>query len=211
MENKEKTIKEEELKGGVAIHKGLNPVSLIIRDDAKLKELVSKSFADMTEEEKKKLPTAKFRIVTKQNPFNKKNERHVRVVFTEGVYFDRLLDTEDGEKELLKVFYPQLFETPKTKDDIVYVDVPVRLYSYFNEERNTYSYQFSAELCSSVIMRGRAIRNRNTGKHTYLNNFNEKQLKLFLLRDLKYKFVLMDKRVVDEELDDDSFDDDDNA
>ena len=60
-------------------------------------------------------------------------------------------------------------------------------------------------------MRGRAIRNRNTGKHTYLNNFNEKQLKLFLLRDLKYKFVLMDKRVVDEELDDDSFDDDDNA
>ena len=210
MENKEKTIKEEELKGGVVIHKDLNPVSLIIRDDAKLKELVSKSFADMTEEEKKKLPTAKFRIVTKQNPFNKKNERHVRVVFTEGVYFDRLLDTEDGEKELLKVFYPQLFETPKTKDDIVYVDVPVRLYSYFNEERNTYSYQFSAELCSSVIMRGRAIRNRNTGKHTYLNNFNEKQLKLFLLRDLKYKFVLMDKRV-DEELDDDSFDDDDNA
>lgn len=96
MENKEKTIKEEELKGGVAIHKDLNPVSLIIRDDAKLKELVSKSFADMTEEEKKKLPTAKFRIVTKQNPFNKKNERHVRVVFTEGVYFDRLLDTEDG-------------------------------------------------------------------------------------------------------------------
>lgn len=74
MENKEKTIKEEELKGGVAIHKDLNPVSLIIRDDAKLKELVSKSFADMTEEEKKKLPTAKFRIVTKQNPFNKKNE-----------------------------------------------------------------------------------------------------------------------------------------
>lgn len=211
MENKEKTIKEEELKGGVSLHKDLNPVNLIIRDDVKLKELVSKSFADMTEEEKKKLPTVKFRIVSKKNTFTGKNERYVRIVFTEGVYFERLLGAEDGEKELLKVFYPQLFETPKTKDDIVYIGVPVRLYSYYNEERNTYSYQFSAELCPSVVMRGRSIRNRNTGTRRYLNNFNEKQLKLFLLRDLNYKFVLMDKRVVDEELDDDSFDEDYNA
>lgn len=209
MENKEKTIKGEELKEGVAIHKNLNPVSLIIRDDEKLKKLVSKSFADMTEEEKKQLPTAKFRIVSKKNTFSGKNERYVRVIFTEGVYFERLLGAEDGEKELLKVFYPQLFETPKTKDDIVYIDVPVRLYSYYNEEKNRYSYQFSAELCSSVIMRGRVKRSKTTSKTYYLNNFNEKQLKLLLLRDLKYKFVLMDSPVVDEENDEVPFDDDD--
>lgn len=212
MENKEtkNVIKEEEeeLKGGKAIHKDLNPVSLIVRDDAKLKELVSKSFAKMTEEEKKQLPTAKFRIVSKKNPFNKKISKYIRLIFGKNVYFERLLDKEEGigEEELLKIKYPQLFETPKTKDDIVYVHVPVRLYSYYNEEKDRYSYQFSAELCSSIIMRGAIVRDRTTNKNRCLNNFNNVQLELLMSRDTEYRFCLLDKAVVDEELEDDSLD-----
>lgn len=206
MEKKENSINEE-LIGGVVKEKNLDPTTLIIRDDDKLKEIVSKSFADMTAEEKKKLPVAKFRVVSKKNTFTGKNERYVRIIFDKGIYFERIIDVERGEEVLLKELYPQLFETPKTKEDIAYVYVPVRMYSYYNEERNTYSYQFSAELCKSIIMRGRPVRNKVTGQRRYLNNFTESQLQVMLLRDLKYKFVLLDKRIIDEELEEDSYDD----
>ena len=116
LKNNDEMMKKEK---GVIVKKDLDPINLIIKDNAELKELLSKQFADLTDEEKKKLPTAKVRITNKYNSFTKKNQRYIRIIFTEGVYFERPLESATGEETLLKLKYPKLFEKPKKKEDIV--------------------------------------------------------------------------------------------
>ncbi len=199
LEKQEKTKEIEDKEKGVILNMNLDPKSLIIKDNEELKLLLSKSFKDMTEEEKKKLPTARARVFTKVNAFEKKNERYVRVLFTEGVYFERKLDTTKGEDELLKCVYPKLFEIPKKKEDIQYIDVPVRLYAYYDENYDRYTYLLSAEIYDGILVRSMIKENPMTKKKKAINSFNEVQLKLMLIRKLDYKFCLLDKRV-DEEL-----------
>ncbi len=186
IKNNEEIKKEEK---GYVLEKNLDPVDLIIKNDEKLKELLSKKFSELTAEEKKKLPTAKVRIVNRTNKFIGKTQRYVRIIFFEGIYFERMLDSASGEEALLKLKYPELFVKPKEKKDIAFIDVPVRLYSYLKED-GSYTYQFSAELCQNVLMRG-ASRTTSSGKQ-YYNYFNGMQLEVLMSNDTQYRFVLLD-------------------
>lgn len=192
---KEVNVMEKTEEKGVILEKDLNPVNLIIKDNEELKEMLSKKFSDLTMEEKKKLPTAKVRIVNKRDFFNK-NQRYIRILFADGVYFERQLNETNGEGTLLKLKYPKLFEIPKRKEDIVYIDVPVRLYSYLKED-GTFTYQFSAEVYPGILMRGNKVRKGNTT--SYRNYFNQLQLELLMLNDTKYKFILLDGSLMNED------------
>lgn len=200
--NEENKIEEK----GIVLKKDLDPINLIVKDNAEWKALLSKQFTDLTKEEKKKLPTAKVRIVSRKNTFTNKNQRYIRIVFVEGVYFERQLRNDNGEEALLKVVYPELFEIPKKKEDIAYINVPVRFYSYL-KENGSYTYQFSAELYPGILMRGTGRKIQGTNKVKYYNYFNNMQLELLMLHDTKYKFVLLDSPLNNEDETEEEFED----
>ncbi len=200
--NEENKIEEK----GIVLKKDLDPINLIVKDNAEWKELLSKQFTDLTKEEKKKLPTAKVRIVSRKNTFTNKNQRYIRIVFVEGVYFERQLRNDNGEEALLKVVYPELFEIPKKKEDIAYINVPVRFYSYLKED-GSYTYQFSAELYPGILMRGAGRKIQGTNKVKYYNYFNNMQLELLMLHDTKYRFVLLDGPLNNENETEEEFED----
>lgn len=200
--NEENKIEEK----GIVLKKDLDPINLIVKDNAEWKALLSKQFTDLTKEEKKKLPTAKVRIVSRKNTFANKNQRYIRIVFAEGVYFERQLKNDNGEESLLKIKYPELFEIPKKKGDIAYINVPVRFYSYLKED-GSYTYQFSAELYPGILMRGAGRKIQGTNKVKYYNYFNNMQLELLMLHDTKYKFVLLDSPLNNEDETEEEFED----